>query len=288
MTLHNYRLMCVNAQLFRDGSPCQLCVGSHPWQGVRFRCYRDSYLLSAVAASTIAVHRVLRTWDRHVRLFISPTGFARERLVRAGLPPDRILVKPHYVEDPGPRSSPPSTSRRVLFAGRLTAEKGLSNLLDAWERSAPDLDLLIVGDGPLRRDLETRRVPRVTFAGLLPREEVGRLLLGSRALVFPSLVFETFGLAVVEALAAGLPVIASDIAGIPELVGPNASGRLVPPGDPRGWSEALQGLVDDDLVDEWGAAGRRAYELRYSRGPSLEALEAIYQVAVGARPEPLE
>ncbi|HKQ01822.1 MAG TPA: glycosyltransferase, partial [Actinomycetes bacterium] len=137
VTLHNYRLLCANASLFRDGRPCEDCVGTHPWHGVQHRCYRGSAVSSTAVAATISLNRALGTWDRHVRLFLALNDFARDRFVTGGLPPDRVWVKPNSVGDPGRRAGPPSASRTVLFAGRLVPEKGVGVLLDAWRRHAP-------------------------------------------------------------------------------------------------------------------------------------------------------
>jgi glycosyltransferase involved in cell wall biosynthesis len=159
MTLHNYRLLCANGYLFRDGHACEDCVGSHPWHGVRHRCYRGSLIASTPAAGTIALHRALGTWSRHVRLFLALSEFARTRFIRGGLPADKVHVKPNFVSDPGPRPSPPSQSRSVLYVGRLETDKGVQTVLDAWDAwDAPEFELVLVGDGILGPAL--RRRPR--------------------------------------------------------------------------------------------------------------------------------
>ena len=124
---------------------------SHPWHGLRHRCYRGSAAASAVAAGTIAVNRAVGTWERHVDLFLALTEFGRGLFVRGGLPEDRVMVKPNSVPDPGPRANAPSASRTVLYVGRLSEDKGVLRLLDAWKEAAvPGLELVVVGDGPLR------------------------------------------------------------------------------------------------------------------------------------------
>lgn len=148
-TVHNYRLSCVNALHYRDGSVCEDCVGRMPWRGVIHRCYRGSAAQSAVVAVTIGTHRVAGTWQKNVDVIIALTSFAAANLVVAGVPPERIVVKPNVVEDPGPRVKPASKSRRLLFVGRLTEDKGIIDLLDAWAATGSrNLELQIVGDGP--------------------------------------------------------------------------------------------------------------------------------------------
>jgi glycosyltransferase involved in cell wall biosynthesis len=282
MTLHNYRLLCVNAQLFRDGAACEDCVGSHPWHGVRHRCYRGSVLASTAAATTVALNRRRRTWERYIAVFLATTEFAKERFVAGGLPGDRIQVKPHSIPDPGRRTVLPSASRTILYVGRLSREKGLSVLVDAFAGLVDtDLELLVIGDGPDRTALQRQAGPRVRFAGRLEPPEVRDEMRRARALAFPSLSFETFGMSVAEAMAAGLPVIASDLGGTAEIVGDRAA-RLVAPGDVAAWTAALRGLADAAFVDEAGKAGRQRWEQRFSPAAVLPMLEAAYHQAMSS------
>jgi glycosyltransferase involved in cell wall biosynthesis len=282
VTLHNYRLLCVNASLFRDGRPCVDCVGTHPWRGVAHRCYRGSALASGAAAGALAVNRALGTWQRHVRLFLALTGFARDLFVRGGLPPDRVLVKPNSVADPGARAAPPSTSGTVLFVGRLDPLKGLGTLLDAWGTAAPaGLELVIVGDGPLRAELERRAGRGVRLLGRRPADEVRRLMLQARTLVFPTMLLEGPSLVVREAFAAGLPVLASRLGGIPELLGPVGERWLVEAGDPAAWAAALGGLADGRGLDEAGRRARLVFERHFTPEIGLRLLEDAYRSTTG-------
>jgi glycosyltransferase involved in cell wall biosynthesis len=229
-------------------------------------------------AATIAVNRALGTWDRHVRLFLALNDFARDRFVAGGLPADRVWVKPNSVGDPGPRAGPPSRSRTVLVAGRLTPEKGVGVLLEAWRRLAPaDLELAIAGDGPMRAELERRPPPGVRFLGQLDPAAVQGWMLRSRALVFPTWLYEGQPMSVLEAFAAGLPVLASRLGGNAELVGALGDGWLAPARDPDALARRLAGLADDLAVDAAGAAARRLYEERFAERHNLRALEAAYR-----------
>jgi glycosyltransferase involved in cell wall biosynthesis len=281
MTLHNYRLLCANGVLFRDGRPCEDCIGTHPWHGLRHRCYRDSALQSLPAAGTIAFHGLLGTWRREVSLFLALNEFSRARFVSGGLPPERIHVKPNFVADPGPRTVPNSASPTVLYVGRLVAEKGLGVLLEAWRRAAVgSLELVIVGDGSMRPALQRLAVPGVRFAGRLPAEEVRRRMLAARALVLPSLSYEGQPMVALEAVAAGVPVLASDIGGMPELLRPLGSCWLVPPGVEEAWAAALRRLTDARLVEQGGRQARATYEQSLTEASALDALEAAYELAL--------
>jgi glycosyltransferase involved in cell wall biosynthesis len=281
MTLHNYRLLCANGMLFRDGRPCEDCIGTHPWHGLRHRCYRDSALQSLPAAGTIALHSLLGTWRREVSLFLALNEFSRARFVSGGLPPERIHVKPNFVTDPGSRTVPNSASPSILYVGRLVAEKGVGVLLEAWRRAAVgSLELVIVGDGPMRPALQRLAVPGVRFAGRLPAEEARRRMLAARALVLPSLSYEGQPMAALEALAAGVPVLASDIGGMPELLRPLGSCWLVPPGVEEAWAAALRRLTDARLVEQGGRQARATYEQSFTEASALDALEAAYELAL--------
>jgi glycosyltransferase involved in cell wall biosynthesis len=282
MTLHNYRLLCANALLFRDGRPCEDCVGTNPWHGLRHRCYRGSVLASAAAAGSIAANRAFRTWDRHVRLFLALNEFARGQYIQGGFPAHKIRVKPNFVGDPGPRERPPSASRTVLYVGRLSREKGLEVLLDAWRTVGDErLELVVVGDGPLRAQLERASPPNVRFIGQVPPGEVERLMLRSRTLVFPSIWYEAQPMVVLHALASGLPVLASKLGGNPVLLAPTGERWLSAPGDPSAWARGLRELQDDAEVDHAGARLRQLYEERFSERIGRQLLEDAYLTARG-------
>lgn len=287
MTLHNFRLMCVNGLLLREGRVCEDCVGTHPWRGVQHSCYRGSRPLSAIAASTIAVGRFRHTLDHAIDRFIAPSAFTRAKTIASGVAPEKIVVKPHGVEDPGNRTESPSHSSTVLFVGRLSPEKGLSLLLDAWEHVLPAfLDLVVVGDGPQRELLEGRQTKRARFLGWREPAEVRRLMLTARALAFPSIWYESFPLTVVEALAAGLPVLAADLGSPAEIVRTVGPDWLVSSADVDGWSAALRKLESSEnagAIDLTGQRARALYEASFTPRHSVTQLGDIYAEVVAAR-----
>lgn len=276
MTLHNYRYTCLNGQLLRNGEICELCVGRVPFPGIRHGCYRESVLSSTVAVGGVLAARA--TWPRLVDRFITMTGFGRAKLTAGGLPEERILVKPHFVPDPGPRPRPPSHSRTVVFLGRLAVEKGVGLAVEAWRRAAlPDHELVVVGDGPLRDALAANLPGNARLVGWLAPTEARAQLLDARLVVFPSIWYETFGLTLVEAMAAGTPILASNLGGTPEVVGESLRECLTPPGDADAWAERLRTVVPDDTwTDVTGAACRRRYQERYTPEKGRADLEAIY------------
>jgi glycosyltransferase involved in cell wall biosynthesis len=284
VTLHNYRLLCVNAALFRDDRPCEDCVGGLPWHGVRHRCYRGSAVASTAAATAIAANRALGTWHRRVRLFLALNEFAKDQFIRGGLPAHKIRVKPNFVPDPGPRRLPPSNSPVVLYVGRLALEKGVKVLLEAWRAlGSTTLKLVIIGDGPLRPALERQASSAVSLRGWLPPHEVRQWMSRSRALLFPSIAYEGQPIVMLEALAAGLPVLGSRLGGNPELLQPLGEQWLATPGDPAAWTRAIRILDDADSVNEAGERARGLYEERFNQHTARLLLEDAYQAASGTR-----
>lgn len=283
MTLHNYRLLCVNAMLFRDGKPCEDCVASHPWHGVKHACYQDSWAASVISAATIDLHRRMRTWDM-VDALLPLTEFARSRFLAGGFPPDKLRVKPNFVVDPGPRHSNPSESKMVVVVGRVSAEKGIQTLVEAWRRAAPTgLELVVIGDGPLRQELEINPPLSVRFLGSVSSAEVADYMLRARALVFPSVIYEGQPMVLLEGLAAGLPLVVSSIGGIPETVHDDQAAVFAEAGDADSWATALSRLGDDDWVDQAGRVARGVFEARYTPEQVLGELIDVYEQTIKSR-----
>ena len=277
LTLHNYRLACANAMLMREGLPCELCVTTkNAWHGVRYKCYLDSYTQSLASAFTIAYNRRRGTWRTDVDLILALTEFARGRFIESGVPAERIAVKPNFVPDPGPRTQPVEDSEVVLFVGRLTTEKAPDLLVEAWKRSGTRYLLEIVGVGPLGEKLQSAP-NNVSLLGQVEHSEVRKRMLGARALVLPSIWYEGLSMVLLEALAAGLPVLASDIGPIPEITAPLGPSWLVAPGDVDDIATGIRRLDDDDHVAAGSKAARALFEERYSEQQGLVDLEAVYE-----------
>jgi glycosyltransferase involved in cell wall biosynthesis len=277
-TLHNYRTICANGQLLRNGKPCHLCAQGSPVWGVVHRCYRGSVLGSAAVARMIYVHRKRRTWSTDVDRFIALSEFARRLFVKTGFPQDRIDVKSNFVEDPGIPSQ--ETPRRgVLFVGRLSPEKGVRCLIEAG--AVHNVNLRIAGDGPERNALEQAAYRNVTFLGQLSREGVLKEMRSAAAVVLPSIWYEGFPMVILEAFAHETPVIASRIGGIPEFIEDGVTGFLVPPATPSVLAQRLRQTVQEPaLFRKLGHAGRQAFLTRYTPQVNLGALETIYSRAI--------
>jgi glycosyltransferase involved in cell wall biosynthesis len=284
-SLRNFRLLCPGATLLRKNEICQDCVGRKvPVPAVVHACYRGSRLATAAVAGMLAVHHALGTWTRMVDCYVALTNFSRDLLIEGGLPADKMVVKPNFVApDPGMRTG---VRNGALFVGRLAPEKGLRTLIEAW-RHLPGVLLRIAGDGPMRDEIkfliaEYGLGDRVQMLGYRPVNEVASLLADSRCLVFPSIWYEPFGRAVIEAYASGVPVIASDIGSLRDLVVDGLTGLHFRTGDPldlAGKVRRLQG--NPDLAARMGRNARAEFEAFYSAESNYRQLLAIYERAMG-------
>jgi glycosyltransferase involved in cell wall biosynthesis len=272
-TLHNFRLLCANALFLRDGQTCTRCLGKAPWRGIIHRCYNRSAVASAAVVNMIESNRRRDTWSG-VDAFITPSWHARSLFVAAGFDAKRICVKPNFIPDPGLVDAPPSKFRTIVYAGRLSPEKGLGTLASAWKNVSSG-ELLVIGEGEER---ETLVAPRVTFAGTRDNAAVIQAIQGARALVLPSLCFETFGNAIAEAYACGRPVVVSDIGALGEIVHHGRTGLRFQPGNEAQLTACLTEILNDDsLVDRLGNNGRLEYLACYTPRRNYQMLTEQYQ-----------
>jgi glycosyltransferase involved in cell wall biosynthesis len=284
-TLHNYRLICPAATLLRDGKICELCVGRLPWPAVVYGCYRGSKAQSLVMATAQGAQMALGTWHTQVDAFIALTEFARRLFVRGGLPAERIHVRPNVVDRPAPvRYGRP---RSAIFVGRLSTEKGVDVLLQAWSR-IPNIPLTIVGGGPLlestRRIIASAALRNVELTGEVSHTEAVERIRRAGMLLLPSIWYEGLPFVLIEALAAGVPVIASNIGGQAEVINDGLNGLLFPSGEVAALVAAVNRLTAaPDLADRLSRGARQVFEERYSPEHSYARLMEIYcQVGAGA------
>lgn len=272
-TLHNFRLRCPAGTMFRDGQPCEDCAGGL-LHGVARGCYRGSRAQTAAAAMMLLTHRAAGTFERVVDAYSAPSAFCAGQVAGREIPGEKITVRPNFLlNDPGARTS---AADFVLFVGRVCKEKGVRQLLQAWRR-LPHIPLVIAGDGALRQEAQRTAPANVSFTGALPGEKTMRTMKAARFLVFPSMGYETFGMAVLEAAACGVATIGSRLGAIPELVQEDQTGLLFDSRDPEelaakvGWAWSHPARMN-----EMGLAARRQYERKYSAHAGYESLMKLY------------
>ena len=280
-TLHNFRTLCAGAFLLRDGRFCEKCVGRTPYWAVVHRCYRGSVPGSlAVAGMIMEYHRDVGRVHRYIAL----NSFARGMFIRAGLPKERVVVKPNFVHDPGPPPGPPpgQPRRGGLFVGRLSTDKGVTELVRAW--IGIEASLAIGGTGPLEAQIRAEAPANVEFLGWLGPEQVRAAMLSRAFLVAPSLSTEQFPMALVEAFSCGLPVITSRTEALSEIVIDGETGLLADPGDIDGLRSRIQWAVDHPAdMARMGRAARARYERLYNQDVNYAMLLDIYGQAIAAQ-----
>ncbi|MDT9176288.1 MAG: glycosyltransferase family 4 protein [Limnospira maxima] len=281
-TLRNYRLICPNGLFFRSDRICEDCLGKFvPYPGVIHACYRENRAASAITATMLTLHRMARTWVNQVDIFITLSQFARQKFIEAGWSEDRIIVKPNFVyPDPGVGSG---EGGYALFVGRLSVEKGLDVLIDAWQNLRQPVPLKIVGDGPLvpRVQAAAEKLPHIQWLGRRPLPEVYKLMGEAMVLIFPSKWYETFGRVAVEAFAKGTPVIASNLGAIAELVEDGRTGLRFKPSDPISLAEQVESLISHpEILHQMRREARAEFEAKYTAQQNYEQLQSIYQLVL--------
>ena len=291
LTLHNYRLFCAAAIPLRNGKVCTECLDKRSvMPALNYGCYRDSKVATLPLAVSISLHRRLATWNRQVEAFVALTEFQRDQMVNAGLPADRVAVKPNFY--PGqPRTVPwAERARQVVFVGRLGVEKGVDLLVEAWlawGESAPQL--VLIGDGPLKHQLcETVKkagVNNIRFEGQVEPEQACQWIARSQLLVLPSVWFEGFPMVLREAFAFGTPAAVSELGPLPGLVGKGVAGITFRPGDLEDLRNTVACLwQDQSRLEQMGRAARTEFEAKYTEEANYEQLIGIYNGAIALRP----
>lgn len=281
-TLHNYRLICPGAMLMRQGKICEQCITGSPYQAVLHSCYRGSKLGSLVVAKMVATHRKQGTWQHKVTRFIALTEFAKAKFIQAGFPADKITVKANFVTDPLINTSHPNQAPSpafALFVGRLSEEKGLKTLLQAWSTLNNPPLLKVAGAGPLAALLKGQH--NIEPLGLQSPEAISDLMQQAAFLLLPSEWYEGFPLVLVEALAHGLPVIASNLGSMADIITDGETGLLFEPGNAQALANKVHYLLaHPQLMQNLGTTARQTYLARFTAEKNEQQLLSIYQQAI--------
>jgi len=277
-TLHNFRLLCPQAIFLREGRICEDCVGKTPWRSVTRKCYRESALQSAVITGMLATHRALGTYRNHVTRYIALNRFALEKYVEGGLPRERFRIKPNFVAT----NVQPQWGQRHggLYVGRLSNEKGL-DVLAAAVKLDPTAGVEAIGGGPL--EPLAREAFGAGYLGYLPLEDILQRMSRARFLVLPSICYENSPRTIVEAFSCGLPVIASRLGALADLVEDGVTGLLFKPGDAQDLARKIAWAnAQPEAMERMGRAARIEYERHYTPQRNHELLIAIYEDAIAA------
>jgi glycosyltransferase involved in cell wall biosynthesis len=286
MTLHDYKIGCPAYQLYRDGHPCELCL-DHPVENVlRHRCIKGSTAASGLAAVEARLARTRGTYH-HVNAYITPSRFAGDVAIRTGISDRKIHVIPNFLPtDEIPESRVRGeTQPRFLFAGRLEAVKGVRELLEVYRGEPKGLGTLVIAGakGELEREVVEAAAASssIEYLGRLDRAEVMEQLKAARAMLLPSTWYENNPISLIEARAQGVPVICTDMGGLPEMVDDGLDGLVVPSGDVPALASAVRELASDpDRASAMGRAGRLRFDRENSPAAHYSGLMGAYAAAI--------
>jgi glycosyltransferase involved in cell wall biosynthesis len=281
-TLHNFRTLCPSATLFREGKVCEKCVPKQiAWPGIVHACYRGSRLATAAGVAMLATHNYKQTWSKKIAAYIALTDFARNKFIEGGLPAEKIVVKPNFLQaDPGLGKG---QGNYALFVGRLTPEKGISTLLDAWRQIGDELPLQIAGDGPMGPEVEkaANEMQGVSHLKWLPREEILQRMKEASVLILPSTWYEGFPMILAEAFAVGLPVIASNLGSMGSIVDHQRTGLHFEAGNADRLVEAVRWYRAHPVEAGFmRGQARLEYQNKYTADANYVQMLEIYQAVL--------
>ncbi|MDD5027117.1 MAG: glycosyltransferase family 4 protein [Candidatus Omnitrophica bacterium] len=280
MTLHDYKLICPNYSLFTRGEPCERCKGGRYYNAVRYKCLKDSYLKSSLAGLEAYFAKQLKIYEKNIALFIAPSRFVRDKMIKFGLDAHKVSYLPYAVNlesfKPGFE-----LGKYILYVGNLSVKKGIKLFLESLRGLAPVPAVKIAGDGPLGRDLPVLisrlGLKNVELLGFKSRDELSGIIRNALFVVVPSLWPEVSGLTIYEALSCGKCVVASARGGIPELIEDKVHGLLFDPSEPESLKAKISWLINNpDKIMEFGRNGPEKIASINNRKIHYERLSGLY------------
>ncbi len=278
--LNDFKLLCPTYNMVANGHACERCRGGQFRHVLTEGCYTGPPGSALLLMAEAYFHRWLGTYPKCVDHFLTPSRFAKEKLIQNGFNGQKITVLPHFQKMPlqAPASAGPNAP--ILYFGRLSPEKGVTDLLWAMKH-LPHVQLQVAGDGPQRSELETLTrelcLTNVKFAGHVGGKALDHMIASARFTVLPSRAYETLGKTILESYAWGRPVVASDLGSRRELVDQGETGLLYPPGNVEQLRKAISFLVErPELTAQMGVAGRRFVEAQHAPEAHYRALMSLY------------
>ena len=276
-TLHNFRLLCVQAMFLREDKICEDCLGKLPWRGVARKCYRDSLPQSTTAVAMIGLHRSIGTFRNKVTRYIALSEFAKSKFVESKqFALDQLVVKPNFV-DIDPVTSTQARSGGLLV-GRLSREKGI-HVVAAAMGVLRKVEVDVIGTGSEQTILAGNS--NIRLLGWREKAFIIDRMRAARYLILPSICYENFPRTLVEAFACGLPVIASRLGALPELIQEGYNGLLFTAGSADDLAKTMMWAeANPDAMAEMGRNARTTYESKYTADTNYTKLMQIYDNAI--------
>lgn len=281
MTVHNYRLICPNALLYKNGGVCEKCIHkAFPMDDIMQGCYRESKIQTFALATMSFFHHINKTWHRKVDKFITLTYFEKNKFLSSsfGAEEEQYIIKPNFVEDYGFETA---KEEFCLYVGRLSEEKGLEVLIKAFEKT--ERILYVIGTGPLESTIKkaVKINKNIHYLGYQNKDAVISAMKRAKAVIVPSLCYETFGMTIVEAFSVGTPVICSDIGAMAEIVQDHTNGLHFQRGNFKDLKEKIDWLYNHKSEHEsFCAEARKEFELKYTADKNYKMLIDIYEGAI--------
>lgn len=272
-TLHNYRVTCANALLLRDEKICEQCLVKQSFlPSIKYGCYKNSRIATIPVAWMLYKYKSSQVWQKKVKHYIALSDFSRRKFIQAGIPQTSISIKPNFFPE---ECIHKEEHERVgaLFVGRLSQEKGINVLLSAFRKVS--IPIFVIGEGQFDSNIS---IPHnIKLLGKLPPERVYEYMARSKLLIFPSICYENFSLTLVEAFAHGLPVIASNMGSIAEIVKHEENGLLFKPNDASDLLLQVQRLLDnEEFYDKISRQTYETYLTKYTAEKNYQDLMDCY------------
>ncbi|PIQ85199.1 MAG: hypothetical protein COV74_09580 [Candidatus Omnitrophica bacterium CG11_big_fil_rev_8_21_14_0_20_45_26] len=286
-TVHNHRLMCLNGLfMLNDGTHCRRCQAGNFFHGVSRKCYQNSLVKSAYMAIQLSQFRTQDLRSPLVNCFICPSHYIKKRMQEMGVAENRLSCLPHFLEPPADILPVKQDNQKpyAVYLGRLSKEKGVLTLLKAFE-DMNDIELKVIGEGELAslidQHIREKRLNHIARLGYVTGEEKLRLIGSAACLVAPSECEESFGLSVLEGFRLGVPVIATDLGSLPELVCDGKNGWLISPGDVNALRTAVKqaSFQDDKTCLQMSQCAKQTFEEKHTPQVVYFQLLEVYQRA---------
>lgn len=282
-SVRDYRLICPEGRFIRNDKLCQLCSKrAFPLPSIIHGCYRSSRVQTVAVAGMLTAHKLMGTWSKTVTAYVAVSEFVRRILIENHFPADRVFVKPDFVPDV---EAGRGDGDYALYVGRLSPEKGLSTLLEAWRRIQPRMPLKLAGNGPMRPEVQeaARTIPDIEYLGPKPIQDVLALMGRAKALIFPSICYETFGRTIVEAFSKSLPVIATRLGNMDAMVEDYRTGLKFEPENPEDLLAKIEWMRSHPQQwEEMRKVCRETYLANYTEEQNYAMLMDIFEYALEA------
>lgn len=283
MTLHDFKLVCPNYTLLRNGNPCESCDGKHFYKAALHRCVKNSFWASWVCSLEMYLHRFLKIYQNYVDVFITLSEFSKEKMIQYGINEKKLSLLPNYIDLPS-NGSGADLGKHILFSGRLSEKNGIFTLIQAMEK-IKEVPLVVAGEGELRLTLKEyvreKKLNNVTFVGFLNGEKLEKMIKNSLFTIFPAICYHNCPMSILESFAFGKPVIGSNLGSVPELIEDGVNGLLFEPKNVGKLAEKIRYLYHHPLLaQKMGMAARERVEEKYSEEEYYRKLLGLYDALI--------